>query len=218
MGDNLTTTNTRPRLLVVIWFMATYGLFLLWHPVPRTVVLAVDGIVTIGGLLVAAGWALGPPPWLWLRIRPRPQRPRTPQPTARWEPVLVALSALTSAVLVVLLVAVTSPDRVTGSEPPVYAGMLINYPLMLAGVLCLPRQQMSAAARVRVTLDSLLIVATLSAVSWYFVIGPQLLRAGQSVFTKVVNTAFPAGDLVLVVTMLGLWLATRDRHRPTPHQ
>jgi hypothetical protein len=148
VGGGTTRTLLR-RLALVLGVAAIYGLFLTWHPVPHRVVLGVDGIMTFGGLILAGGLAIGPRPWRWLHVGRSPNRVPGLQPTAQWAPVFLALSALCSAIVVVLLLSIGAPDAVTGNESAAYAGMLINYPLMLACALLLPRQQMSVAARAR---------------------------------------------------------------------
>src|SRR5664279_4360507 len=118
-----TARTLQYRLAVVLGVATIYGLFLVWHPVPHTVVLGVDGIATFGGLILAASLAIGPPPWFWLSLRPPPGRVRGSQPTARWAPVFLALSILNSAIVAVLMLTIGAPDPVTGNESAVYACM-----------------------------------------------------------------------------------------------
>jgi diguanylate cyclase (GGDEF)-like protein len=62
----------------------------------------------------------------------------------------------------------------------------------------------------------LMIITALITFSWYFVIGPTIVRGDATLFTKVVGSAFPVGDLVLAFCMLGLWMQTRDRALDQP--
>jgi len=198
-------------LLATLCFGASFAAFLVWQPLPHDAVLAIDGILTLGGLLVAAGVALGPPSWFWLPVARGADPQQGPQPPARWAPLLYALAALNSVLFGLLQGVFGSPDPGAYYQSPVYAGILIGYPLIFAGMLCLQRRPVSGAARLRLALDGLMAVATLGALNWYFLIGPQLLRNGQSLFGRILNTSFPVGDLMLMFCMLGLWSATRDR-------
>jgi diguanylate cyclase (GGDEF)-like protein len=86
-------------------------------------------------------------------------------------------------------------------------GFLAAYPLLLAGILGLPRQPLSLATRARLVLDGLLIALTVAAYSWYFSLGPTLLRSDQSPGIKVLTAAYPLCDLALLTCLL--WTGLR---------
>lgn len=85
------------------------------------------------------------------------------------------------------------------------AASLSEYPFLLAAILLLPMRRLIATARMRVVLDSLLIMLAIITFSWYFVLGPTVLQAGEQPLAKVVSAAYPLGDLVLFASVLILW-------------
>jgi two-component system cell cycle response regulator len=85
------------------------------------------------------------------------------------------------------------------------AAYLCEYPTLLAGILLLPMQRLVAAARLRIAIDSLLIMLAIVTFSWYFVLGPTVLQGGEQSLAKVVSAAYPLADLVLFAAVLILW-------------
>ena len=88
---------------------------------------------------------------------------------------------------------------------------LACYPLLLLGVLLLPARPSPHISRVRVGLDGIMMMTAIITFSWYFVLGPTLLQGSTSLLAKVVGTAYPCGDLVLLLCVLLLW--TRQQNR-----
>ena len=91
------------------------------------------------------------------------------------------------------------------------SGYLAVYPAALLALLFLPGQHQTPAARMRIALDGLLIIAALIAFSWYYAIGPTIFRGGATLAAKVIGSAFPIGDLILSFCLISLWLQARDR-------
>jgi len=87
---------------------------------------------------------------------------------------------------------------------------LCQYPLLLMGILRLPTRRLPAALRWRVVLDSLTTLTALVTLSWYFVLGPTVLRGTESAFDKSLAAAFPLGDLILLVSLLLVTAQGRD--------
>lgn len=78
---------------------------------------------------------------------------------------------------------------------------LIQYPFFFLGLALLPgigQQGRPRIARAKVVLDSVLLMATGTALSWYFLLAPFYLQSGQSVLGKATNMAYPIGDLGLL--------------------
>jgi len=78
---------------------------------------------------------------------------------------------------------------------------LIQYPFFFLGLALLPgllRQGRPSIARAKVVLDSLLLMAAGTALSWYFILAPFYLQSGQSILGKATNMAYPVGDLGLL--------------------
>ncbi len=78
---------------------------------------------------------------------------------------------------------------------------LIQYPFFFLGLALLPgllRQGRPSIARAKIVLDSLLLMAAGTALSWYFILAPFYLQSGQSILGKATNMAYPVGDLGLL--------------------
>src|SRR6202165_1131663 len=88
---------------------------------------------------------------------------------------------------------------------------LASAPLLLLGVLLLPAHSLPRISRVRVGLDGLMMMTAIVTFSWYFVLGPTLLQGSTSLLARMVGTAYPCGDLVLLLCVLLLWARQQDR-------
>ncbi len=95
---------------------------------------------------------------------------------------------------------------------------LIQYPFFFLGLALLPgigRQGRSGIARTKVVLDSVLLMAAGTALSWYFLLAPFYLQSGQSVLGKATNMAYPVGDLGL---LFGLTVVLISQNRQVTGQ
>ncbi|MBV9281290.1 MAG: diguanylate cyclase [Chloroflexi bacterium] len=90
------------------------------------------------------------------------------------------------------------------------AGYLMAYPFFFVGVFLLPVRRTSLASRSRLLLEGLLILVAVVTFSWYFILGPTLLQDGETILARVVGTAYPTCDLVLVFGLLLLSAHARD--------
>ncbi len=178
------------------------GVFLLVKPVPQQTVMAVDDIadiLAIMGPLVLLIWCWGR---AHRKIRLRDRHVRAS----------LLLAAGTASFVVGECI--WSYYELIAHQPPfpswADAGYLCSYPLLLLGILQLPGSSGSVHRRWRAVLDSMLILTGIVTFSWYFVLGPTLFTAEGSIFARAVGTAYPAFDLVLVVSLLFLWSRSRD--------
>src|SRR5579859_4656900 len=89
---------------------------------------------------------------------------------------------------------------------------LASPPLLLLGILLLPVGPMPHVSRVRVALDGLMMLTAILTFSWYFVLGPTLLRGDGSLVARAVGTAYPCFDVLLLLCVLLLWRRQADRH------
>ncbi len=88
------------------------------------------------------------------------------------------------------------------SPSPADAVDLLSYPLLLAGLLRLPGGRLPPAARLRITLDGLMVLTAAITFSWRFMLGPFCLQSHQSLYTQIVNVGYPVGDMVLLFCLL----------------
>ncbi|MCW3060257.1 MAG: response regulator/GGDEF domain protein [Capsulimonas sp.] len=86
---------------------------------------------------------------------------------------------------------------------------LTEYPLLLAGILLMPSRPVSATLRLRVLLDSMLIMTCAFTCSWYFVLGPTVLTSQASTLGTLLSAGYPIGDLILLFCVLILCVQER---------
>jgi diguanylate cyclase (GGDEF)-like protein len=83
--------------------------------------------------------------------------------------------------------------------------------LLLIGILFLPARPLLLVSRTRMALDSLMIMTAILTFSWYFVLGPTILGGDNSLLAKIVGTAYPCSDVVLLLCLLLQWARQDDR-------
>ncbi len=198
------------------------GLFVAWvllKPAPHDRFVTVDNLAQLLGMLLGVALCVPPgAPRQWLaRRRDRPRLAHTPTGNGphpwRWSPVLLALAILCQAMGQATYTYYEDVRHQTILFPSwADASFLAVYPFALGGILLLSRRTLSLAARARVILDGLLIMSALVTFSWYFVLGPTVLQAGQTPFGTAVGAAYPLGDLLLMVCLLLLTARASNGH------
>jgi signal transduction histidine kinase len=94
---------------------------------------------------------------------------------------------------------------------------LLEYPcFVLALVLWpgIPAQRRSALARLNVGLDSLLLMAAVTALCWYFLLAPIYLHSPQSALGKATALSYAVGDLGVLLGLGLLLVRTRRLYFP----
>jgi hypothetical protein len=76
---------------------------------------------------------------------------------------------------------------------------ILVYPLSWVGVALLIPRSSSGAQRTRLLIDAGIAVASIVAISWYFVLGPRIAVLSGSLNAKIVSLAYPIGDLSLCI-------------------
>src|SRR5215203_3407220 len=121
----------------------------------------------------------------------------------RWAPVLLGLGIL-SWVLGQMIF--TFYEWVLGQPPPLPSiadvGYLSVYPFLLLGILLLPSRPMPVASRTRIALDGLMIMTAAVTFSWYFILGPVMQQGTETVLLKVLASAYPLADFVLIACLV----------------
>jgi hypothetical protein len=84
--------------------------------------------------------------------------------------------------------------------PAIYDPFYLSvYPLGWIGIALLIPRGGTAAGRTRLLLDAGIAVASVLAISWYFILGPTIGYLSGSTIEKIVALAYPLGDLSLAV-------------------
>ncbi len=94
---------------------------------------------------------------------------------------------------------------------------LLEYPcyvLALALWPGIPAQRRSSLARLKVGLDSLLLMAAVTALCWYFLLAPIYLHSPQSALGKATALSYAVGDLGVLIGLVLLLVRTRRLYFP----
>ncbi len=85
--------------------------------------------------------------------------------------------------------------------PGIYdIGFVASYPFFLIGTILLTRRNKAAVGQARLVLDALAVIGTALALSWFFLLSPEIAGLAQapSGGAAFLSIYFPAGDLFLV--------------------
>ncbi len=191
------------------------GLFVAWlllKPVPHDLFVIVDNLAQLLGMvlgLTLCAWSLRQSVYDDSAAAKTRRARRWGWPSGA--PLFLGLAILcqtTGQVVYMYLEDVRHQGALFPSWADVF--FLCVYPCALVGILHVLRRPLSDARRV--PLDGLLFVVALITFSWFFVLGPLVLQAGQTPFSAV-GVAFPIGDLLLVVCLILLIARARDDQR-----
>jgi diguanylate cyclase (GGDEF)-like protein/PAS domain S-box-containing protein len=95
-------------------------------------------------------------------------------------------------------------------------GFLAFVPFAAVAILLLPEAPRGARARLRVTLDGLLIGGSLLFLSWATVLGPAYRAGADTPFAATIALLYPIADIVLATIALSVLARVRGRHRAQP--
>lgn len=124
-------------------------------------------------------------------------------PGRRFSPLLLGLQALVfvGAQAVAVFHFLLQGQEVTFLSVPYY--MVFGcHPPFICAILLLPTRRASPLARLRVLLDSLIVMAVVATLCAYFVLAPILSHGEGTIVEKVIGTLFPALDLVVLFCVL----------------
>ncbi len=187
--------------LLILVFNGLLAAWLLIKPAGHAAVVAVDDVAQSLGPLLAL-------PVVALTIR---RARRDASGALVWGPVLLCGGSLLFGAGQAIY---TCYELASHASPPLPswadACFLGAYPFLLLGILLLPTRPLPLAARTRVFVDGLMIMAAVATFSWYFILGPTLLQGNETAAAKVVSTAYPLFDLVLILCLLLLSSRSND--------
>ena len=193
--------SMRVSVLVMVGFALSFGLWLAFLHYGSTRAAQAPHLAEITAPLLVLPIALRPLPSLWRAHRPARR-------AQLW--LVLGIVASTAGQLVW---AWYEFDRHRPAPFPSWADLccLLAYPCLLLGVLYLPVARNGAPGRTRVIFDSLIVMVAAGTASWYFLIGPALLRSDIGLLARAVGAAYPLGDLMLVGGVLALLAHAHDR-------
>jgi diguanylate cyclase (GGDEF)-like protein len=100
-------------------------------------------------------------------------------------------------------------ELIIGEVPAPFIGdpfYLLAYPLFFIGVLRLLSLKDRSVNTIWIWLDFFIVLFSALGIYWNFLIGPLLLESDQQWLSTLVSTAYPVGDLILVMTITLIFL------------
>lgn len=199
----------RYRVIIALLFSASLLAWLLIKPASHNMVVSVDNLAQAGGLLVAILLCFDD------LLRPRRFRPtqfaQFAQVTSstrtnlaqRWIPRLFGLTILSVIIgEIVSLYYTQILQVVVPSLSFVDVCALSAYLFLILCLLLLPIGPLARATRLRIFVDSVMMLMTIITYSWYFLLGPTLLQANETMLARMVQVAYPFADLLLILCVL----------------
>ncbi len=206
-NDSATTSVPWSLLGLLCLFSLVPVLFYVTSPVPLQVSIPVTFVLSIFYPLVLS--------WLCFRgsgahLWPSRSPPQAPQGSLRFSPAFVGMALLcytaANVVFVVQVVVMGQSPVFPALHHYVYLGM---YLFLIGAILLLPAHALSRLSRLRLVLDSLIILAAVTTLCSYFLLAPLLEKGDGTWQAKVVASAFPEADLILAFCLLLVALRSR---------
>jgi len=195
-------------LAFVVLFNGLFAALLGLHPLGHSSIVTIDDLVCSAAPLVMVIWFCA------VRIaRPGSRTGAVFHHAWSGRPHLAPTLLITGVFWYVIGSGLWSFYELVIHQPPFPSwadvGYLLSYPFFFCGILLLPARPLSPAQRLRVILDSLLIVVAAFIFSWIIILGPTVLQGTGSLAATVVGTAYPLFDLLLVLSLLLLFGRSR---------
>lgn len=124
-------------------------------------------------------------------------------PNTRRAWVFISLSMI-SLVTADILYAVLELTRGVGFPDIPDILYLAYYPLAFIGLISIPTQVYDASQKKTWKLDLAIIVTSITAISWYFIIAPTAVSGGNEWMGKFVAGAYPAMDMLLLASVASI--------------
>ena len=186
------------RVVVAIAFSVSLFLWLLLKPLSHDLVVSVDNLAQAGSFLLAVLLCFND------LLRPRRHRPVLAPPTVpnlaqRWIPRLFGLTILSAILGQIISLYYTQIVQIVVPTPSLAdVCNLSAYLFLILCLLLLPTSPSVKTTRLRIVLDSCMMIMTIITYSWYFLLGPTLLHTHETVVARIVQVAYPFADLMLI--------------------
>ena len=109
------------------------------------------------------------------------------------------------------LILVITVHRLPVYPSPEHFIQLSMYPCLVGAILFLPGRNLSLLSRLRIFLDSLIIMAAVATLCYYFVLAPLLINGHGTLLAKTVSGLYLSGDLLLMFCLLLASLRSGER-------
>lgn len=123
--------------------------------------------------------------------------------TRRFTPLLLAIVLWVFMISqIAWFVSLWPNHQPSGYPAPQHFIALLMYPFMISAILVLPSRGLSGLSRLRLLLDSLLIMAAFATLCYYFIVAPILVMGHGTLSEKIVGSIFLQVDLVVIFCLL----------------
>ncbi len=197
----------RFRVVIAILFSASLFVWLLIKPASHDIVVSVDNLAQAGGLLVAIllcfNDLLCPRRYRTAQSTQSPTSPVVKNAAQRWIPRLFGLTIL--SVILGQIVSLYYTQILQVDMPSLSLADVCDlsaYAFLILCLLLLPTSPLAKSTRLRIFLDSLMMIMTIITFSWYFLLGPTLLQANETMLARIVQVAYPFADLLMILCVL----------------
>ncbi|HEY9423147.1 MAG TPA: ATP-binding protein, partial [Thermoanaerobaculia bacterium] len=130
----------------------------------------------------------------------------------RWAPIFLGIGILSYALgQMVFAYYVLTLNRPPPMPSLATIGFLGQYPFLLLGILLLPARTTPVSSRTRVALDGLMVMTAAVTFSWFLVLEPVVRQGTETMIAKVMATAYPLANVVLIASLLILTLRPGER-------
>jgi len=82
------------------------------------------------------------------------------------------------------------------------AAFLGAYPFLFLGVFTLPSQPTNLNKRTVLLFEGLMLMSGIACFSWFFVLGPTVLQAGETLQARIIGSAYPLFDVGMICCVL----------------
>lgn len=137
-----------------------------------------------------------------LLCMPRPPGAGT-RTARRFIPVLLGIAIVWATLTLLGWISENMRARAAPAYPSLFQMFGFGtYPFLIAAVLLLPWHNLSRLSRLRILLDSLIIMATAATLYGYFILVPILITSRGTLLEKTVGSLFTAADLAVLLCLL----------------
>ena len=201
-------------------FWYSVGVYILFNSLFLALVIFQPGthrqFVIMDDVGQALGWLLGTLlclvglQWPFKRIFSRAETTPTVDVARQWLPLFFAAGIFCQFIGQVIY---TYYDIRNLKDFPSLAdfGYLSTFPFFFIGMYLLPTRPLVKTTRARVILDGFIIMISAITFSWYFVLGPTMLQGQETLLAKIVGSAYPFFDLVLIFCVLRLMIRSHNQ-------
>jgi hypothetical protein len=187
-----------PEVCILLGGNTLFFVYLLWWTGNYGSVVAFDDLALPSGAMLSFLFCLNRCRQAWRSF----VRART---TQKWSFILLCCYLFLFASGAAFRVYTVNILKISLSTPS-WGGVtwLIADIALLGGIMLLSRHLWEITSHLRIMLDGLIIMISVIAFSWYFVLGPTILESNETLPSKVIGTAYPLCDLLLFYCLLSL--------------